>query len=407
VSSSQRTFRRGGLGRAAETKPGWTAGAIVVLTVGTMLVIAVVIGGPMKDLDVYLLAGRAFSHGTDLYANGFGQGLSTPLPYTYPPSWAAALSLVAWMPWGWAGLFWTLVNVALLLWVTNVSYRAFLDGQGVRRPVALACVVGIMAFSAPVLSVFDLGQVGILLLAMVLADTVPERTRLPRGVLVGAATAIKLTPGVVVAYWIVTKRWRAAGVAIATMAGIWALTALLRPDLSHTYWFDVAFRPTRAGDLAAVIDQSTNGMLLRFGWTHPALWAGLAAFALGIGLFRGALAHRLGNELAAVTLIGLASVLASPVSWIHHAVWIVPATGVILGDGRDRDRRIAWTATVVLFLLHVPVWATLLGLPSGGPAALVLGNAYVWAAWALLFFLPIRTDAPAALEVADRGVSVP
>ena len=32
-------------------------------------------------------------------------------------------------------------------------------------------MAGIMAFSAPVLSVFDLGQVGILLLAMVLADT--------------------------------------------------------------------------------------------------------------------------------------------------------------------------------------------------------------------------------------------
>ena len=215
-----------------------------------MLVIAVGIGGPMKDLDVYLLAGRAFGKGADLYADGFGHGLSTPLPYTYPPSWAAALALVAWLPRGWVGLGWTLLNAALLLWVTRVSYRAFLDAQGAAWPVALACMAGIMAFSAPVLSVFDLGQVGILLLAMVLADTVPERTRLPRGVLVGAATAIKLTPGVVVAYWIATKRWRAAGVAIATTAGIWALTALLRPDLSHTYWLDIAIHPTRAGDLA-------------------------------------------------------------------------------------------------------------------------------------------------------------
>ena len=145
--------------------------------------------------------------------------------------------------------------------------------------------------------------------------------------LVGAATAIKLTPGVVVAYWIATKRWRAAGVAIATTAGIWALTALLRPDLSHTYWLDIAIHPTRAGDLAAVIDQSTNGMLLRLGWTGGVLWAGFAALALGVGLVRASTAHRAGNELAAITLIGIATVLASPVSWIHHAVWIVPATG--------------------------------------------------------------------------------
>jgi alpha-1,2-mannosyltransferase len=407
VGTAARTIRRGGLRRAIEAKPGWAAAAIGVLTIGTMLVIAVGIGGPMKDLDVYLLAGRAFGHGADLYRDGFGHGLSTPLPYTYPPSWAAALALVAWLPRGWVGLAWTLLNAALLLWVTRVSYRAFLDGQGAAWPVALACMAGIMAFSAPVLSVFDLGQVGILLLAMVLADTVPERTRLPRGVLVGAATAIKLTPGVVVAYWIATKRWRAAGVAIATTAGIWALTALLRPDLSHTYWFDIAIHPTRAGDLAAVIDQSTNGLLLRLGWTGGVVWAGFAALALGVGLVRASTAHRAGNELAAITLIGIATVLASPVSWIHHAVWIVPATGVILGDGRDRGRRIAWTATTVLFLLHVPVWSTLVGLSSGGLAAIVLGNAYVWAAWGLLLFLPTRAPTGEALEVGGLGVSVP
>jgi alpha-1,2-mannosyltransferase len=268
-------------------------------------------------------------------------------------------------------------------------------------------MAGIMAFSAPVLSVFDLGQVGILLLAMVLADTVSERTRLPRGLLVGAATAIKLTPGVVIAYWIATKRWRAAGIAIATTAGIWALTALLRPDLSHTYWLDIAIHPTRAGDLAAVIDQSTNGLLLRLGWSDGVLWAGFAVLAMGVGLVRASAAHRAGNELAAITLIGIASVLASPVSWIHHAVWIVPATGVILGDGRDRGRRIAWTATTVLFLLHVPVWSTLLGLSSDGLGAIVLENAYVWAAWGLLLFLPTRKPASEAREVGSLGVSVP
>ena len=401
------TIRRGGVKRAILTRPRQAAAAIVVLSVGAMIVIAVGIGGPMKDLDVYLLAGRAFGRGADIYADGFGHSLATPLPYTYPPSWAAALSLVAWLPRGWLGLGWTLLNVALLLWVTRVSYRAFLDGQGIVWPVALACVAGIMAFSAPVLSVFDLGQVGLLLLAMVLADTIPQRTRLPRGVLVGAATAIKLTPGVFVAYWIVTKRWRAAATAIASAVGIWAVTALVRPDLSRTYWLDIAPHPTRVGDLASVIDQSTNGLLLRLGWDAPVLWVGLAALALGIGLVRASAAHRAGNELAAVALIAIAGMLASPVSWIHHAVWIVPATGVILGDGRDRGRRIAWTATVVLFLLHVPVWSTLIGLPGGRLSAVVLENAYVWAAWALLLFLPVGTDASEPVEVAGLGVSVP
>ncbi|MEP6758145.1 MAG: glycosyltransferase 87 family protein [Actinomycetota bacterium] len=411
MSSAERTRRWGRLGRAIDARPTWAAAAVIVLVIGTMLVIAVGSGGPMKDLNVYLLAGRVFSQGGDLYAGNFGRSLSTPLPYTYPPLWAAVLASVAWLPWSVTSVGWNLLNVALLLWVTHVSYRAFLDGRGARRPVALACVAGIMAFSAPVLSVFDLGQVGILLLAMVLADTVAERTRLPRGVLVGAATAIKLTPGIFIVYWLATRRWRPATIATATVVGLWGLSALLRPDLSHTYWFEIAFRPDRAGDLGAVIDQSMNGVLLRLGLTDPAIWAALAAAALGIGLVRARAAHRVGDELAAITLIGIASVLVSPVSWIHHAVWIVPATGVILGDGSSRGRRLVWTATVVLFLLHVPVWSTLVGLPSGGFAAIVLENAYVWAAWALLLFLPARADAHGtgaqALPVGRRGVSVP
>jgi hypothetical protein len=43
------------------------------------------------------------------------------------------------------------------------------------------------------------------------------------------------------------------------------------------------------------------------------------------------------------------------------------------------------------FLLHVPVLSPLIGLPGGGLTAVVLENAYVWAAWALLLFLPVGT----------------
>ena len=75
METAARTVRRGGLWRAIEARPTWAAAAILVLTIGTMLVIAVGVGGPMKDFDVYLLAGRAFGHGADLYADGFGHGL--------------------------------------------------------------------------------------------------------------------------------------------------------------------------------------------------------------------------------------------------------------------------------------------------------------------------------------------
>ena len=96
--------------------------AAVILLVATGVIATIALGvGTMKDLEVYLLAGRRFAEGTGLYGEHFGQALSTPLPYTYPPMWAAAMALVAWLPWSWVSVAWTLVDLALLCWVVRTS----------------------------------------------------------------------------------------------------------------------------------------------------------------------------------------------------------------------------------------------------------------------------------------------
>ena len=366
--------------------------AVLIVIAASAVIATIALGvGTMKDLDVYLLAGRRFGDGATLYGDHFGQALTTPLPYTYPPMWAAAMTLVAWLPWRWVDAAWTVLDLALLCWVVRVSYARLLDRLGERRWLAWAGLVAVCALTAPVLSVFDLGQLGIALMALVLADTLPRTTRLPRGVLVGIATAIKLLPGVFVLYWAVTKRWRAAIVSAVTALGLWALTALLRPSISSTYWFQVAIHPERAGDAADVFNQSLNGTLQRIGWSSTAVWALIALIVLVVGLRRAREAHASGDELAAVSLVALAGVLISPISWVHHAVWIVPVTGVLLGDGRIRARWIAWGATMLLFLADVPLWGRA-GVPLG-PFRVVAENAFVLALAALLVFLPIARAA--------------
>ena len=62
----------------------------------------------------------------------------------------------------------------------------------------------------------------------------------------------------------------------------------------------------------------------------------VVAIVLVVGLRRAKEAHQASAELTAATLVGLTGVLISPVSWIHHGVWIVPASGLLLGDGRER-----------------------------------------------------------------------
>jgi alpha-1,2-mannosyltransferase len=383
----------------ARTERRYAVIAGVILLVAAGVIVAIALGvGTMKDLEVYLLAGRRFGDGATIYGQHFGQGLDTPLPYTYPPMWAAVMALVAWLPWRSVDVAWTLLDLALLCWVVRVSYARFIDRLGERRWIAWACLVAICGFTAPVLSVFDLGQLGLVLMALVLADTL-RTSRVPRGVLVGVATAIKLLPGVFVLYWAVTKRWRAVLVASATAVGLWVVTALVRPEISSTYWFHEAIHTDRAGDAADVFNQSLNGMLQRIAWTSTAVWAVAAAAVLVVGLRRAREAHLGGNELAAVALVGLAGVLASPISWVHHAVWIVPVSGVLLGDGRARGRWIAWGATMLLFLADVPLWGRA-GLPVGAFHVLT-ENAFVIASVVLLVLLPIDRD-PERAEEPDR-----
>jgi alpha-1,2-mannosyltransferase len=359
---------------------------VVPLAAATMLRDA-----PPVDLAVYLRAGRTFLTGGALYADGWGAALAHPLPYTYPPLWAALVAPLSWLHWRAASIVLLALNLVLLVWVVRLAYARFLATID-RSRLALAVLVVVMAVTTPIGSVFWFGQVGILLAAACLADVVPERTRLPRGLLVGFATAVKLTPGLFIVYWVVTKRWRAAITAAVTSAGLWLVSAAIRPDLSREFWSNVIFRTDRVGDPGFVSNQSLYGALVRAGWANRPVWAVVALAALAIGLLRARDAHLRGDELAAATIVGLTTLLISPVSWIDHAVWIVPASGILLADGRDPRRRVAWAGLVALFVLRIPDWVADGALPLGAALTTLLENAYLWAYVALVILLPTRDD---------------
>ena len=359
---------------------------------------------PPVDLAVYLQAGRTFVTGGALYADAWGSVLAHPLPYTYPPLWAALVAPLSWLDWRATSLAFIVADVALLVWIVRLSYRRFLDRVG-RSRIVLALLVVVLAATTPIGSVFWFGQVGILLAAACLADVVPERTRWPRGVLVGLATAVKLTPGLFIVYWVATRRWRAAITATATSVGLWLLSAAIRPELSREFWTNAIFRTDRVGDPGFVSNQSIYGALVRAGSAGRAVWVMIALAALAVGLLRARDAHRTGDELAAATIVGLTTLLISPVSWIDHAVWVVPASGILLADGRDRRRRLAWAGLVALFLLRIPDWVADGALPLAGPLRFVLENAYLWAYAALVVWLPTRDARPVPAYVSADSSS--
>jgi alpha-1,2-mannosyltransferase len=324
------------------------------------------------DLGVYRGAVRYWLlDGGDLYDYRY---LDTMYGFTYPPFAALALSPLLALSWPVAiaaGLVLNAAAVVLLLrWYMVPILRR--NGWPLWTPCAFA-FLALLVFE-PTLDTFSYGQVNLVLLVLACADLRALRAggRWAE-VGIGVATAIKLTHAVFIGYLIVARRYRAAAVAAGTSALATALAAVIAPDSSWAFWTGALFDTGRVGDLAYVSNQSLRGVVARL--QLPAVyWAA----AVGVVLVVWFVLVRRADLVAGFALTGVVACLISPVTWVHHLVWLLPALFLLLGDALDRRDRWRLTAlgAVYLVLSSNVVWLWWDGPP--GWAAAIGGNAYVW-----------------------------
>ena len=334
------------------------------------------------DLAVYREAGRVVLHGGDPYAPDFGRHLRIPLPFTYPPFAALGSVVLAVVREPVAIVAWTTLSLLLL-----VAMVWLVMGQSLRHPVVLGLAAGALAWTVPLNETISFGQVNLLLAMACLLDCTWSGRH--RGVLVGVATAVKLTPGLFIVYFTLTRQWAAAARGAATAATCELLAAAVLPGPSRRYWFHLAFSPSRTGDPGYYTNQSVFGTLTRL---HLAqwLWVPIALGVGGLGMWRAARAHREGQEVAAVALVGLTGLLMSPISWQHHAVWIVLVVGVLAARATTPRRAIAAVAVLSLFLVPLPWLGSRLVAEGAAPMlGRLLENSYVLAFLVLLVTLPL------------------
>lgn len=357
------------------------------------------------DLIVYRDAGRVvLQGGHDLYRFVM---LPDKLPFTYPPFAALLTPWLAWLPPLADVLIWTAAEMAAIWWLTSVGCRPLLERTGPGRPYLLAALAAALTWLNPVRDVIKFGQVDLFLVVLVIADLTGRVPRLPRGVLIGLAAAIKLTPGLFIPYLWLTGRRRAAYVAAGTAVAAELLAQAVIPYGSWDYWTRAATASDRLGSNAGASNQSIRGILLRLhldSHLTSALWLLLGLVVLVLGLARAVRVHASGDELTAAVLVGLLSVALSPVSWIHHLSWVLLALAVLANDLTD-PVRVRWTAyLMVFFVLRIPWYGSTLALHHGvlHPAHL-LQDAFGMVTLGLLFCLPTRctsTDVSACGEVA-------
>jgi len=349
------------------------------------------------DFDVYRASGKAVLHGKSLFSPWLEQQMNKPLPFTYPP--AAALVAVPFMAISDVGgyLLWNALSLLTLFFVVRRAARPLLERVAQPR-VVLLLVVAIAFSLSPVQDEIGFGQVGLVLMAMCFFDCVPEPRRWPRGLLVGVATAVKLIPGMFIPYLWFSGRRRAAIVATGTAIACSLLGWIALPTDSHTFWTSRLFDNGRVGDNSYFSNQSLNGMLRRvFGGPVNALWLVLAVVIAVYGLRQAVIAARAGDHLLGISLTALTGIVVSPVSWIHHLVWIAVVLLVLVGDGSDRRRVRLALVLALFFSLRVPYIGD--PLPAGWGYAWFAGplkDSYGLACLVLLFALPRLTSSTRA-----------
>lgn len=302
------------------------------------------------DLRVYRAAGRALYSGSAVYTAWF-----TPnhLAFTYPPFALLVLSPLSLGPEGLVAALWWVGNAAALVAVLYLGLTAVTSVRG-RRALAVAAAMGGLAVLVlePVRSDMDYGQINLLLMLLVVGDVLRVRGR-GRGVLVGFAAAVKLTPLIYLGYFLVRGEARSAarGASVFVVAG--AVSWAVLPTASTRYWLHQVHTTGRIGKVADVYNQSWAGLLHRspVSATHaaPWAWALCALVTVAAALLVAAPLARAGAELEALFALALAELLVSPISWTHHWSWLVLAPLVMVRPvaGRVPLRSLAALALAV------------------------------------------------------------
>lgn len=304
----------------------------------------------------------------------------TPYGFTYPPFAALVMLPMALMSLPAAVAASVLLNLAALAVVLRI-----LAGPGWRRHgwYRWSLAVCLLALFEPLRDTFGFGQVNLLLLALVLGDgwlLANGRGRWA-GAGVGLAAAIKLTPALFIGLLLLARRWRAAALATVVAAGASALAAWADPGASRFYWTEALWDTGRVGRLDYVSNQSLQGVLARLGEPGRPVWATAVLLVLCVWAWRARRAVAAGDWPAAFALTGLTACLVSPITWVHHLVWLLPSFAVLVRSGH---RRSAGALYAVMCTSVVWLWYD----DASGLDGFLGSNTYTWITLGLLLGLP-------------------
>jgi alpha-1,2-mannosyltransferase len=391
--------------------------SVVILTaVPVLAMIAGILGWLLDwhlgvDSAVYRAGALTLMHHEPLYdaTSLTSEPYWALLPFTYPPTAALLFVPLGLIPLEVAWGVLTAISVLALALVVRIAIGSLPkptpDMPRWWASPARSTLVLTLVFLGlePVWRTIFLGQINLILMAMVVLDVLVICARDSRwgGVLTGVAAAVKLLPLAFVAHLVFTGRWKDALRALASFAVLQGVMFALIPQQALKYWKYTLPDTGRIGPIHWSGNQSINGFMNRVFDLAP--WASKAAIGVSLLLAIPAIwlmlrLHKRGQNLAALLVTAFWLLLASPVSWSHHWVWAVPLIVLLISRLPATTPATAWKRWLGAgAVIAVFVSCALLILPNGRNIELhwkvwqdIIGNIYIEMPFALALVLMVR-----------------
>ncbi len=299
------------------------------------------------DLYVYNHAGLI---ARSLPGRLYSWQLKPGIKFTYTPFAALEFAVGSLLPF--AVLRW-LMTTASIIAVTATAWLTLggLGRRGRDRTGLTLVVAAVALWTDPVQRALQLGQIELVLMALIVWDLCQSDRRWWKGAGVGLAAAIKLVPLIFIPYLVLAGKLRQALVVSVAFAVATVIGFAFLPHASAKYWLTGYFlHAGNVGDVGSLVNQSLYAMLARAAGSVRAatpVYLGVSVIVAALGLAGAALLHRSGRPVAGLVTCALTGLLVSPISWDHHWVWTVPVLA-LLADAAARARGAARWAWLVL-----------------------------------------------------------
>ncbi len=316
-------------------------------------------------------------------------------PYVQTPLWAYALKplcrRVEWKGFLRTFTFLSMLSLAGCLWLVAKYWT-----PSFFNPIAFFVVIAVWVASQPFQYAVYLMQTHVLLIFLAIAGLVlAERGRwIEAGAFVACAAAVKITPGLLVIYWLMTKRWKAALSTVLWSGLLWFLTiAAVGHHLTDVYLADLHrtsrilivpmnnqsfaawlmarhFAPDEVFDvkefaLPTAVRLASSGLMLAF-------------TLLGGYIDRQRMRQAFQQVPIGAMMALVAATVFAPIAWTHYSVILVMPLMVLIHENRNIHSIWVRAAVIVTILLNYRPISTDINHFLFGPLSIVRAQFYAW-----------------------------